>query len=94
LGDLFSHRLSILRQRGADESSCDEVGLNLGGGKVIRTKAAVSRNTDIGVLKTKWKRDPLPSDLSENRRIGEHGYFFGFPQGCAATAALRKLFAS
>ena len=61
--------------------SCDEVGLNLGGGKVIRTKAAVSRNTDIGVLKTKWKRDPLPSDLSENRRIGEHGYFFGFPQG-------------
>ena len=61
--------------------SCDEVGLNLGGGKVIRASSKISRNTDIGVLKTKWKRQPLPSDVSSRRRIGEHGYFFGFPQG-------------
>jgi S1-C subfamily serine protease len=61
--------------------SCDQVGLNLGGGKLIKTSAQVSKNTDIGVLKTKWTRDPLPSDLSSQRRIGERGYFFGFPQG-------------
>lgn len=60
---------------------CDEVGLNLGSGKVIRASAVTSPNTDIGVLTTKWKRDPLPSDLLGQRRIGEHGYFFGFPQG-------------
>ena len=60
---------------------CDEIGLNLGSGKVIRASARVSENTDIGVLKTRWKRDPLPSDVSSSRRIGEHGYFFGFPQG-------------
>lgn len=61
--------------------SCDKVGLNLGSGKVIRASASVSPDTDIGILKTKWKRTPLPSDLSNDRRIGEHGYFFGFPQG-------------
>ena len=61
--------------------SCDEVGLNLGAGKLIRASSQVSSQTDIGVLKTKWKRDPLPSDLSSQRQIGERGYFFGFPQG-------------
>lgn len=61
--------------------SCDSVGLNLGNGKVIRAGAQVSKNTDIGVLTTRWRRDPLPSDISTTRQIGEHGYFFGFPQG-------------
>lgn len=60
---------------------CSEIGLNLGNGKVIRASSNLSKNTDIGILKTKWKRTPLPSDLSSQRRIGEHGYFFGFPQG-------------
>ena len=60
---------------------CHEVGLNLGNGKVIRASSKVSKETDIGILKTKWKRAPLPSDLSNKRQIGEHGYFVGFPQG-------------
>ena len=60
---------------------CDEVGLNLGVGKLVRTRSNISRDTDIGILKTKWKREPLPSDLSSQRQIGERGYFFGFPQG-------------
>ncbi len=60
---------------------CDQVGLNLGGGKLLKTSAQISTNTDIGILKTKWTREPLPSDLNSRRQIGERGYFFGFPQG-------------
>lgn len=61
--------------------SCDQVGINLGDGKTIRASSAISRNTDVAVLKTKWKREPLASDLYNLRRIGEHAYFIGFPQG-------------
>lgn len=71
--------------------SCDEVGLNLGNGKVIRAKAQISTTTDIGVLKTRWRRTPLPSDISSTRQIGEHGYFFGFPQGKAGEAVASLL---
>lgn len=61
--------------------SCDEVGLRVDNRKLLKTKAKVSTSTDIGILTTKWKRDPLASDLYGPRQIGEHGYFFGFPQG-------------
>jgi len=61
---------------------CDDIALNLGNGKRIRTKRAeISRSTDIGVLTTKWKREPLASDLETTRNIGEHAYLMGFPQG-------------
>ena len=60
---------------------CDSVGLNLGGGKTLRAKSVISKNADIGVLRTKWKRDPLASDLYSPRQIGEHAYLMGFPQG-------------
>ena len=61
---------------------CDDVALNLGNGKRLRTqRAEVSRSTDIGVLKTKWRREPLANDLESVRNIGEHGYLMGFPQG-------------
>ena len=60
---------------------CDSVGLKLGGSKVIKTKAAISKSTDIGILKTKWKRDPLAADLYSQRQIGEQAYLMGFPQG-------------
>lgn len=61
---------------------CDDVGLNLGNGKRIRaTSAMVSRNADIGVITTKWTREPFASDLSDARQIGEHGYLMGYPQG-------------
>ena len=71
--------------------SCDQVALNLGGGKIIRAKATISPSTDIGILKTKWRRQPLASDLSSQRRIGEHGYFFGFPQGKPGEAVAQLL---
>ncbi len=71
--------------------SCDRVGINLGGGKVIKASHKVSRNSDIGVLKTNWKREPLTPDIDTRRRIGEHGYFFGFPQGKPGEAVARLL---
>jgi S1-C subfamily serine protease len=61
--------------------SCDSVGLKLGGGKVIKTKPAISQRADIGVLKTKWKREPIASDLYTQRQVGEQAYLMGFPQG-------------
>ena len=60
---------------------CDSVGLNLGGGKRIKAKAAISKSADIGVLRTKWTRDPIASDLYSTRQIGEQAYLMGFPQG-------------
>lgn len=59
--------------------SCDKVGLRLGATRGITVD--VSQNSDTAVLKSKWKRKPLPADLETQRRIGEHGFFFGFPQG-------------
>lgn len=67
--------------------SCDEIALNIGAGRFIRAQGTVSKNTDIGVLTTSWRRDPLATDLYSRRRIGEHGYFFGFPQGRPGEAA-------
>lgn len=61
--------------------SCDELALNIGGGRFLRARGKVSKDTDIGVLTTSWRRAPLATDLYSQRRIGEHGYFFGFPQG-------------
>jgi len=61
--------------------SCDEVGLDLGGRKVLRVDAAMSSKTDTAILTGTWKRRPLANDLYNQRQIGEHGFFFGFPQG-------------
>jgi len=61
--------------------SCDKVGLNIGGRKVLKTTAKVSRDTDTAVLTSDWKRKPLANDLYTERQIGERGFFFGFPQG-------------
>lgn len=70
---------------------CDEVGINLGSGKVIKASHTVSRESDISVLKTDWKRTALATDMTSQRRIGEHGYFFGFPQGKPGEAVARLL---
>ena len=61
--------------------SCDEVGLDLGGRKVLRVEAKVSPKTDTAILTGNWKRLPLANDLYNRRQIGERGFFFGFPQG-------------
>lgn len=60
---------------------CSRVGLNLGIGRGIRVDSEVTETQDTAVLTSKWSRDPLPSDLDSQRRTGEYGYFFGYPQG-------------
>lgn len=61
--------------------SCDEVGINVGGQKVLKVDSYVSKDSDTAILTSGWKRKPLASDLYTRRQIGEKGYFFGFPQG-------------
>jgi len=61
--------------------SCDEVGLDIGGRKVLRVNTALSDKTDTAILTGTWKRRPLANDLYNRRQIGERGFFFGFPQG-------------
>lgn len=61
--------------------SCTRVGLNIGQARALKAQYTVSPDSDTAVLKTDWTRKPLATDLDGQRRIGEHGYFFGFPQG-------------
>ena len=61
--------------------SCDEVGIDVGGLKIIRVDAEVSPNSDTAILTSSWRRKSLAHDLSSQRQIGERGFFFGFPQG-------------
>jgi len=61
--------------------SCDEVGIDIGGRKVLRVDSYVSDDSDTAILTGNWKRKPLASDLYNKRQIGERGFFFGFPQG-------------
>ena len=60
---------------------CDEIALYTGGGRAVRAGVTNSRTTDLAVLSTDWSRPPLPSDIGTRKRIGERGYFFGYPQG-------------
>jgi len=60
---------------------CDEVGLRIGLGRIVRVSSQVVQNSDLAVLKSEWQRRPLPADLDSQRQIGEIGFFFGFPQG-------------
>ncbi|MGB0906252.1 MAG: S1 family peptidase [Maricaulaceae bacterium] len=60
---------------------CDEVGLNIGRGQIIAAETSLSQKSDIGVLKTKWHRKAMAHDIANPRRVGEHGFFIGFPQG-------------
>ncbi len=61
--------------------SCDRIGLRVAGNQSIKVDAQISTQADLAILTTKWRRPPLATDLTSNRRIGEYGYFFGFPQG-------------
>lgn len=61
--------------------SCDKVGIDIGGRKILRVESFVSEDSDTAILTGSWKRKPLASDLYNNRQIGERGFFFGFPQG-------------
>ena len=62
--------------------SCDKVLLKLGGLKYVEVdKVDISQNTDVAVLTSHWKREPLARDVNNRRQTGERGYFMGFPQG-------------
>ena len=61
--------------------SCDETYLYTGGGQAVRATVANSPSSDVAVLRTAWSRPPLPSDIGTRKRVGERGYFFGYPQG-------------
>ncbi len=60
---------------------CDDIGLRLGNRQIIRANSQLSKQTDVALLTAKWQRQPLTPDFNSQRRIGEYGYFFGFPQG-------------
>ncbi len=66
---------------------CDQVALNLGQTRAMKVDSDVSRSNDTATLTSKWKRDPLPTDLYSTRQVGEYGFFFGFPQGKPGEAA-------
>lgn len=62
--------------------SCDKVGLIGDPKTVIRVNdVQILQDMDVALLKTSWKREPLPTDLDTKRRYSETGYFVGFPQG-------------
>ena len=61
--------------------SCNTVGLRIGDRRVIPVKTQIVQKSDLAVLRSNWKRRPLPADLENQRQIGEIGYFFGYPQG-------------
>ncbi len=67
---------------------CDAVGLLNGALRAITVdEVVVSEDSDTAILRTRWSREPLPSDLNSDRRYNEMGYFFGFPQGSPGEVA-------
>jgi len=61
--------------------SCDSIGIRIGARRIVPVQAQIVQNSDLAVLRSDWKRRPLPADLETQRQIGEIGYFFGYPQG-------------
>ena len=62
--------------------SCDEVGVRIASRRLLRVnRSEIYKDADLAVLKTRWEREPLATDLERRRTIGEPGFFIGFPQG-------------
>lgn len=62
--------------------SCDTVGLKIASRRLLRMETVeIFPDADLARMTSGWTRAPLPTDLSTQRRIGEVGYFIGFPQG-------------
>ena len=62
--------------------SCDQIGLRMEDRKYVKTGTAkISKDTDTALISSNWSRPPLARDLNTTRRIGETGFFIGFPQG-------------
>lgn len=71
--------------------SCDKIGLRMSNQQFLPVKAQVSPRSDLAVLTGKWSRTPIRSDLYTPRRVGEYGFFFGFPQGRPGEVAAKLL---
>lgn len=62
--------------------SCDQIGLQMNSRQLLRIERAdIDQAADLARLSSGWTRDPIPTDLSSPRQIGEIGYLIGFPQG-------------
>ncbi|HHL42427.1 MAG TPA: serine protease [Hellea balneolensis] len=69
-------------------AGCKKVGLMLNRNKIVRVDVKkISGNTDTALLVSQWHRPPLVPDYSQTRKIGEYGFFIGFPQGKPGEAA-------
>ncbi len=61
---------------------CDEVGIRVNSRQLIRiARTEIFQDVDLARLTAPWSREPLPTDLTSRRQIGEVGYFLGYPQG-------------
>ena len=61
---------------------CEDVGLRAGRNEaVLVDDVRIDEAADLAILETRWRRPPLPSDIRGQKRIGQRGYFFGYPQG-------------
>ena len=61
---------------------CDEIGLLADRDQAVMVDSwSIDPDADLAVLQTSWRRPPLPSDILGAKRIGQRGYFFGYPQG-------------
>lgn len=60
---------------------CDSVVLRLGSRRGMIMDVELAPDSDSAILRSQWDRKPLPTDLEGERTVGEHGFFFGFPQG-------------
>ena len=62
--------------------SCDEIGVRLSPRQLLRVEQSeIYDGADLAVLRTRWEREPLATDLNRQRTIGEPGFFIGYPQG-------------
>lgn len=72
--------------------SCDQVGLMSSSDTAVRVNdVEILPNMDVAILKTSWRRQPLPNDLDTKRRYSETGYFVGYPQGRPGEVVARLL---
>lgn len=60
---------------------CHEIALKTGRNRIIPATAEIYEQNDLAKLQTQWTRPALPHDVHTPRRVGETGYFIGFPQG-------------
>lgn len=61
--------------------SCSQTLLRVDDRRTLPVTVRTFPQADIALLSAEWSRKPLPSDLDTRRKIGETGFFFGFPQG-------------